>query len=392
MNKINRPEQVHVKKYLVLGFNALSAGTSEMVANFVAGLADLCPKDIEITLFAPRDQDPLRHLDKGNRNDKLRLITLPISRYLALRYIQYAFHYLAYVPLVSLLTKPDVILSLGNFLPIGFAPKRAILLHHPYTIDKEIARRLSFGSKIREFFRKLFLVFSLARCNLLIVQTNHVREKFCKEYGWLERILKFKIKTLRSPISSVLRKKAREHFSERENFFLYVARYYPHKNHEFILRFAKQHYSVLKKHNIRFVFTLREKEAKRIEQWIKAEGLEEIIFNIGEVSHNELARWYGKSRALIFPSRTETFGIPIVEAMAFGLPLLVADMDYARELCGNAGLYFSLNEGSELLGLLLRLCTDATFFGRYSYRSRKRIEQFPMAHEWVQHLLNMVGR
>lgn len=60
------------------------------------------------------------------------------------------------------------------------------------------------------------------------------------------------------------------------------------------------------------------------------------IENLGQIPHAEVLKNYRCSGALIFPSYAESFGIPLVEAMAAGLPIVAPETDYVRDLCNPA--------------------------------------------------------
>ena len=53
---------------------------------------------------------------------------------------------------------------------------------------------------------------------------------------------------------------------------------------------------------------------------------------LGTLSASQLEKTYQGSKALIFPSVFESFGLPLVEAQAFGLPILAAERDYVRDV------------------------------------------------------------
>jgi glycosyltransferase involved in cell wall biosynthesis len=61
----------------------------------------------------------------------------------------------------------------------------------------------------------------------------------------------------------------------------------------------------------------------------------------GYVEHDELASLYRDAAALVFPSRYEGFGLPVVEAMASGTPVVATDDAAVREVAGDAALYAS---------------------------------------------------
>ena len=61
---------------------------------------------------------------------------------------------------------------------------------------------------------------------------------------------------------------------------------------------------------------------------------------LGRVSDEELVRLYNQATCFIFPSIYEGFGLPTIEAMKCGCPVLVSDIPVLREVCGEAAIYF----------------------------------------------------
>jgi glycosyltransferase involved in cell wall biosynthesis len=59
----------------------------------------------------------------------------------------------------------------------------------------------------------------------------------------------------------------------------------------------------------------------------------------GHVAADELAKLYREASVLLFPSRYEGFGLPVLEAMASGTPVVAADDEAVREVAGDAVLY-----------------------------------------------------
>ena len=76
----------------------------------------------------------------------------------------------------------------------------------------------------------------------------------------------------------------------------------------------------------------------------------------GYVTAEALADWYARSTILAFPSLDEGFGIPILEAMAAGLPVLTSNRSALAEVAGNAALLMnpeSVDELAEALGKMI---------------------------------------
>ncbi|KAK3582584.1 hypothetical protein CHS0354_024138 [Potamilus streckersoni] len=72
-----------------------------------------------------------------------------------------------------------------------------------------------------------------------------------------------------------------------------------------------------------------EKEHSKLISKLKFPG---TIILEPNMKHREIFRFYKSVNALVFPSLVETFGLPLLEAAMFGLPVLVADLPYAREV------------------------------------------------------------
>jgi len=87
----------------------------------------------------------------------------------------------------------------------------------------------------------------------------------------------------------------------------------------------------------------------------------------------DLIQYYQAARAFVFPSMYEGFGIPVLEAMGLNCPVICANVSSLPEIGGDAALYFSPNDESELETCLLRLCLDDSF--RYSLIEKGRRQQ-----------------
>ena len=95
---------------------------------------------------------------------------------------------------------------------------------------------------------------------------------------------------------------------------------------------------------------------------IKEYRLEEHTKLLGFVSDYELAYIYSKAKILAMPSLYEGFGLPILEAFKFGIPVLTSDTSSMPEVLGKGGITVSpLNQKSITAGLN-KLLTDEKFY------------------------------
>jgi glycosyltransferase involved in cell wall biosynthesis len=117
---------------------------------------------------------------------------------------------------------------------------------------------------------------------------------------------------------------------EREDFLLYPARMWAHKNHSRLIEAV----ALLRNERptLRLVLTGDPSGPQQsMPEWVENRGL---------VSHDELNHLYRSAACLVFPSLYEGFGLPPIEAMSAGCPTAVATSGALPEVCGSASVYF----------------------------------------------------
>jgi len=91
---------------------------------------------------------------------------------------------------------------------------------------------------------------------------------------------------------------------------------------------------------------------KKLHHQVNDLGLENEILFLGHAPRTHLAVLYQQAAAFVLPTVMETFGFPFVEAMISGAPVICADTEFARELCGEAALYFPPGDSHALAQVL----------------------------------------
>lgn len=74
---------------------------------------------------------------------------------------------------------------------------------------------------------------------------------------------------------------------------------------------------------------------------------------IDDATDEEVSWAYGNSRALVFPSKFEGYGLPLIEAASYGLPILCSDIPIFREIAGEAVTYFKVDDIKSLLDAVM---------------------------------------
>ncbi len=88
---------------------------------------------------------------------------------------------------------------------------------------------------------------------------------------------------------------------------------------------------------------------------------------------------YDSATALVFPSLGEGFGLPLIEAMARGLPAAVSGVSALPEIGGDAALYFDPENAAEIAASISSLLGDESLRGRLREAGRRRAADFDWA-------------
>lgn len=131
-----------------------------------------------------------------------------------------------------------------------------------------------------------------------------------------------------------------------KEFIMYVGRAEPYKNNRGLI---SAHQQLLQKYpELRLVIVGRQDDMRKSDmQWVKDKGYRNIDF-MGFMSDEELAWLYANCQAYVFPSFMEGFGLPGLEAMAYGAPVVSSNKASLPEVYGNAAIYFDPSKTAEM--------------------------------------------
>ena len=105
-------------------------------------------------------------------------------------------------------------------------------------------------------------------------------------------------------------------------------------------------------------------------------GIERSVRFVGAQPAAEVARLYGGALALVFPSLLEGFGLPVLEAMAMGAPVITSDRSSLPEVAGEAALLVDPEDVTALGEAMGRVASDVALRERLSAAGRARAAEF----------------
>jgi len=109
---------------------------------------------------------------------------------------------------------------------------------------------------------------------------------------------------------------------------------------------------------------------------INAKNLIDKIDLLGYVSDQDLPAIYRLSQLFLFPSLREGFGIPIIEAMACGVPVITSNSSSMPEIAGDAACIVNPMESEAILQGILKISSDSEYKNELIRKGLVRCEQF----------------
>jgi glycosyltransferase involved in cell wall biosynthesis len=288
--------------------------------------------------------------------------------------------WLEYVELKTLSKRlsPKLWLSMHDMTPNVTADIRAVYCHNPspfYSLRSRDAILDPTFALFVAFYRYLYRI-NLKRNNFVIVQQDWIRKNFERIFG-----LRNVIVAQPSIDDARMQIKSGERRSGSRFSFFYPAFPRTFKNFEVVLEAAR---------------ALEERGFNNFELWLTVDatvnsyaarlvrefsGLHHVRW-LGLLPREKVFDLYRQADCLTFPSRLETWGLPITEFKTTGKPILAADLPYAHETVGNYDLsaFFDPDDPTNLAEIMRRASMGEAVFGP----SRGHEPAMPYARNWSE--------
>ncbi len=162
-------------------------------------------------------------------------------------------------------------------------------------------------------------------------------------------------------------------------FFMMVGSFEPRKNHKVAIEaFAK-----IKDASVQLKLLLigipNDYQRKLIELVKDMDLTEQVLFP-GYIPDPEIAVLYSVATAYLFPSSAEGFGLPIIEGMATGCPIIASDLNVFHEIGGQAVSYVPIGDHSSLSEEMLKMHEDPPYRATYVIEGLSRSMKYNWEH------------
>lgn len=258
-------------------------------------------------------------------------------------------YYSSRVPSLLKLTKDDVMIYTGNTLPLFGGKCKKLLVVHDLLFRHGKFCSKSFHFKLFRLHKYIYIPVSLRRADVIIADSECTKNEIIKYYHTDSN----KINVVYLYCNFDKYAHPEEHTVEAPSspYILTVCSGAKHKNHSVVLKAFEE--AATKDKNLHYVLVGGLNPiAVPVYDSLSAD-IKNRFHILTNLSYADLASLYKNAIAFVSASRYEGFGFPVVEALYFGLPCYLSDLDIHREVSFNSAFYFDVDDPKALANLLI---------------------------------------
>lgn len=270
--------------------------------------------------------------------------------------------------------KIDLIHCPANIMPLFSGCKTIITVH-----DLSFIRLKKTHGKLQTWYLNNFTKMSCKKANKIIAVSENTKNDIVNCYG----INADKIKVIYNGISNnfkiiediELQNVIRQKYSLPHKYILYVGTLEPRKNVPGLLKAFSLCLDELPGYKL-VIAGSKGWDYQNIFEAVKKLGLEEKVIFAGYVENDHLPLIYNMARLFVYVSFYEGFGLPLIESMACGTPVVTSNISSLKEVVGEAAIKVNPNSSQEIAEAMRKLLLDAAFYDEYRYRGFKKANEF----------------
>lgn len=278
-------------------------------------------------------------------------------------------------------------------VPVFYRGKFVVTIHDLIHEKFEMRRATTHDPivyKLKHLGYKKVFSQAIKKAEKIITVSNYVKDELIKNWQVSER----KIVVTPEAVEGQLIARATDctqkeiervlgKFGVRPPYIFYVGNAHPHKNVEGLIAAFQQ--LKLKNKNLKFKINdlqlvlsghdhyFWERVKKSQESRVKSHG--DIVFT-GFITDKELVALYKSAEVFVMPSFEEGFGIPILEAMACGTPVISSNIGALKEVGGDGALYFDPYNTQDMVEKITRVLNSDKLGKELVKKGKERVKQF----------------
>lgn len=283
----------------------------------------------------------------------------------------------------------DLLHCTSNTAPLQCSVPLVLTLHDIIYLEPRQHRSPSLYQEMGWHYRRLVVPRILKKCKKIITVSNFECNRIRKALHLSD-----------SQVTAVYNGYS-THFKKQETLDKdIIQKYIPQEGFLFFLgntdskknaaRTLKAYASYLKESKVKRPLLIADLKEEYIDILLKQESITEIkpyLYYPGYIANQDLVTLYNAAFTFLYPSLRESFGIPMLEAMACGTPIITSNTSAMPEVAGQGAILIDPENPQEIADAMLKLENDTIFYQEQVVYGLERVKQFSWkntAEEYVK--------
>ena len=259
------------------------------------------------------------------------------------------------VPAVLRKVRADVFVSCDGFCSLGTKVPQCLVVH-----DLSFVHYPSFIKKSHLHYYKRYTPKFLARANMIATVSDFSKKDIVQTYNVADAkidVVNSAAKEIFKPVTTEVKKEIKERYTGGKEYFIYTGAIHPRKN---LMNLLKAFSVFKKRQQTGMKLVLAGRLAWKYESFTKSletyKYRNDVVLT-GYIEEQELAKLTGAAYAMVYPSLFEGFGVPVLEAMRCGVPVITSSGTSMQEIAGEGAVYANpenINEIAEKMMLIYK--------------------------------------
>jgi glycosyltransferase involved in cell wall biosynthesis len=260
------------------------------------------------------------------------------------------------VPAVLKKHKADVFVSCDGFCSLTTSVAQCLVIH-----DLAFLHYPHFIPRSHFLFYKYYTPKFIEKARHVITVSQFSKNDIITQYKTHEAkitIVPNGAKAIFQRLTDDDKQKVKDRYTDGKDFFLYTGAIHPRKN---LLNLVKAFSVFKRKQKSNWKLVLAGRLAWKYKPFVKSletyKYREDLILT-SYLEEKELADLTASAYAMVYPSFWEGFGVPVLEAMQSGIPVITSDASAMKEIAGDAALYVKPEDQNDIADKMMRLYKD----------------------------------